>query len=216
MMNNSKKYLRLYTSTFFSLVLSITLITTGCDSNTKETESFPVSFENFDTSKATEKLMEWDYHGIYIYLPECFYRVNNRNFSLSNENNFSCDEHKLHFSADFIKNDDMPYYRKFYERDNTHQKDELILLDYVTASRTENLSAASTSIHSIDTTFQGNPIYMGAVRGQQSSYSNQLYYQFGVIKSKPGYYVLQVIANDNDIQFYHSDILEILKSTRIQ
>lgn len=212
-MKNTNKHLHGY---FFMFIFSLMLTTTGCEDDAENAGTFPVTFKNFDASKASEELMEWDHHGLYVYLPKCFQRVNNRSFSLSNEHNFSCEENKLHFSVDFISNDDMPYYRKYYERDNTHEKDELIILDYITASRTENLSSASTSIHSVDTTFQDQLIYMGAVRGQQSSYSNELYYQFGVIKSKPGYYLLQFIANDNDIQFYHRDIVEIFKSARIR
>jgi hypothetical protein len=55
---------------------------------------------------------------------------------------------------------------------------------------------------------------VAAIKGSENNYRNPLYYQYGIFELDEELFLLQFIVNEEDISFFHEDILSVFKSVR--
>jgi hypothetical protein len=188
----------------------------SCDSEEKKEESKLIQFEYFEENSAIERYIQWNNDAVYITLPSCFIKESYYDFSLTNEQNFICNTTNSFFSIDRIQKEDMESYRTFFEvEDNSKSySDQEIILDYIKDTRLSNLTGSSYSAHSSIETFRQKDMLLLSVKGRRDSYDNELYYQFGAVTFDDVTYLIQFIVNEEDVYYYHKDIMKVFKSIR--
>jgi len=199
-------------STLF-ILLSILVFSCGED---EQTESEKELFKYLPNTY-TERQFKFDSgNGFYITLPDCYQIARFRQFSIKNDDNYHCQENQSYFSIDRFSPSDIDYYDKYFNTDSTKSRtSQEKMLKYVLDSRASNLEIHSSSIFSEVKTKSGLKMIVAAVKGSETSYSNPLYYQYGIFSIDDELYVVQFIVNDGDISFFHEDIMTIFKSIRL-
>lgn len=194
----------------------LTVLLVSCESEDKKEESKLVQFEYFEVNSAIERYIQWSNDAVYITLPSCFIKESYYNFSLTNEQNFICNETNSFFSIDRISEEDMESYRTFFEAEEKSKSysDQEIILDYIKDTRLSNLTGSSFSKHSSIETFRQKDILLISIKGRSDSYENDLYYQFGAVTFDKVTYLIQFIVNEEDVYYYHRDIMKVFKSIR--
>lgn len=192
------------------------LFSFACTPDEEKEELKLIQFEYFEKNSAVERYVEWNKDAVYITLPSCFIKENYYDFSLTNEQNFVCNETYSFFSIDRISEEDMESYRTFFEAEDETKSysDQEIILDYIKDTRLSNLYGSSFSIQSSIETFKQHEILMISVKGRSDNYQNDLFYQFGAIKFDGVTYLIQFIVNEEDVYYYHQDIIKVFKSIR--
>ncbi|MEX1191044.1 MAG: hypothetical protein WED10_14420 [Brumimicrobium sp.] len=205
-------------SNFILVVSSVVFVvfTFSCKGDEEKTETPTLVFDYFDKNTAVERLFNWNIDAVYVTLPECFEENIYQRFSITSEHDYSCNSKNAFFSIDHFSKEDISYYKKYFQEEKSidDYSDEEVILDYIKSTRVSNIYGSSSSILSSKETFQQKDIYLIAVTGRANDYENSLYYQFGAIRLKDKIYLLQFIVNENDINFYHQDIMKIFKSIR--
>ena len=117
---------------------------------------------------------------------------------------------------DRISKGDMESYRTYFEAqdETTTYSDQEIILDYVKDTRHSNIYGARYSLQTTIETFKQKEILMISVKGRGDNYQNDLFYQFGAIQFDGITYLIQFIVNEEDVYYYHQDIMKIFKSIR--
>ena len=199
------------------LVVGFLLLSASACTPEKEKEASKlIQFEYFEENSAIERYVEWNTDAIYVTLPSCFIKENYYDFSLTNEQNFICNETHSFFSVDRISKGDMESYRTYFEAqdETTTYSDQEIILDYVKDTRHSNIYGARYSLQTTIETFKQKEILMISVKGRGDNYQNDLFYQFGAIQFDGITYLIQFIVNEEDVYYYHQDIMKIFKSIR--
>lgn len=205
--------MRTFTITFLISILFISL--TACEEDPEEKENSALDLAHFPGDQ-TERLFRYNSNdGFYITLPECFNVARYRQISITNEENYRCNQTQSYFSIDRFTPEDVEYYEKYFAADSTGKVNQTdLLLKYVLNSRMSNLEVSTSSIFTTIKSNNGVPITLAAVKGHETDYSNPLYYQYAVFKSNDDIYVLQFIINEGDISFFHEDLIKMFKSIR--
>lgn len=192
------------------------VVVSACDPDEEKEESKLIQFEYFEENSAIERYIQWNSEAVYITLPSCFIKENYYNFSLTNDQNFICNETHSFFSIDRISKEDMDSYRTYFEVEDKSKpySDREIILDYIKDTRLSNLFGSSYSPQSSIETFRQKDILLVSVKGRSDNYQNDLFYQFGAITFDGVTYLLQFIVNEEDVYYYHKDIMKIFKSIR--
>lgn len=192
------------------------MFASSCEPEKKKEDSKLIEFEYFEKKSGIERYIKWNNDAVYITLPSCFIKENYYDFSLKNDQNFACSETYTFFSVDRLSKEDMDSYRTYFEAEDTVKtySDEEIILDYIKDTRLSNLMGSSYSTHSTIQTFKQKDILLISVKGRSDDYQNDLYYQFGAVKFDGITYLLQFIVNEEDVYYYHKDIMKIFKSLR--
>lgn len=154
--------------------------------------------------------------GFHITLPTSYTVESYRQFSITNTDNFRDQMNTTYFSVDHFTKADIDYYKKYFSdslTNNSQDKLEL-MLNYILNSRASDLEFYTTSLITDLETTDGIKMKIAAVKGSQNTYSNPLYYQYGIFKIDDELFLLQFIVNEEDISFYHQDILTVFKSVR--
>jgi hypothetical protein len=190
------------------------LIASACDPEKEESKL--IQFEYFEENSAIERYIQWSNDAVYVTLPSCFIKENYYDFSLTNEQNFICNETHSFFSIDRISEEDMDSYRTFFEvEDNTKSyTDQEIILDYIKDTRLSNLYGSSYSTRTSIESFRQKDIFLLSVKGRSDNYQNDLFYQFGAVTFEGVTYLIQFIVNEEDVYYYHKDIKKVFKSIR--
>lgn len=210
-------------------ILGVAIIAiSACTPDEEKEESKLIQFDYFEKNSAIERYVDWGNDAVYVTLPSCFLKENYYTFSLTNEQNFICNETHSFFSVDRISKEDMESYRTFYEAEDEAEEDEdeetkdpkkthsdrEIILDYIKDTRLSNLYGARFSLQTSIETFKQNEILMISVKGRGDNYQNDLFYQFGAIQFDGITYLIQFIVNEEDVYYYHPDIIKVFKSIR--
>lgn len=192
------------------------VIATACQSDEEKEAPKLIQFDYFEENSAIERYIQWSNAAVYITLPSCFLKENYYDFSLTNEQNFICNETHSFFSIDRISEEDMDSYRTFYEVDDNSKTytDQEIILDYIRDTRLSNLYGSSYSSQTSIESFKQKDIFLISVKGRSDNYQNDLFYQFGAITFDGVTYLIQFIVNEDDVYYYHKDIMKIFKSIR--
>ncbi|MDX1652099.1 MAG: hypothetical protein R3277_06380 [Brumimicrobium sp.] len=183
----------------------------------KEKEPAPeIVFDYFEKNSATERYFASDGRELYITLPDCFEKELYYEFSLTNENNFNCPTNNIFFSVDFINSGDLDYYNKYFSSESPEKNlsSEELILEYIKRTRISGLIEGEHSIISEIKTFRDDQIHLVSVKGKSGNYSNSLFYQYGVIEIEGDLVLFQFIVNEDDIYFYHKDLMKIFQSIR--
>lgn len=188
----------------------------ACTPDKEKEESKLIQFEYFEENSAIERYIQWSNDAVYVTLPSCFIKENYYDFSLTNEQNFVCNETHSFFSIDRIEKEDMDSYRTYFQVEDNGKSftNEEVILDYIKDTRLSNLVGSSFSTQSTIETFKQKDILLVSVKGRSDNYQNDLFYQFGAITYDGVTYLIQFIVNEEDIYYYHKDIMKIFKSIR--
>jgi hypothetical protein len=110
----------------------------------------------------------------------------------------------------------MDAYRTYFQaEDNVNSyTDEEVILDYIQDTRLSNLYGSSFSKQTSIETFKQKEVALISVKGRSDNYQNDLFYQFGAITFEGITYLIQFIVNEEDVYYYHQDIMKIFKSIR--
>lgn len=193
------------------------LFTSSCTPEKEKEESKLIEFEYFEKNAAVERYIKWNNDAVYVTLPSCFLKENYYDFSLTNEQNFICDETHTFFSIDRIPEEDMNEYRTYFQvedKTKSSSSDEEIILEYIVDTRLSNLVGSSFSKQSTIESFKQKEILTVSVKGRSDNYQNDLFYQFGAITFNGVTYLIQFVVNEEDVYYYHKDIIKIFKSIR--
>jgi len=192
------------------------LIVNACTPDEEKEESKLIQFDFFEKNSAIERYIQWSNDAVYITLPSCFIKENYYDFSLTNEQNFICNQTHSFFSIDRIPDEDMDAYRTFYQAEDNVKSftNDEVILDYIKDTRLSNLVGSSFSTQTSIETFKQKEIMLISVKGRSDNYQNDLFYQFGSITFDGTTYLIQFIVNEEDIYYYHKDIMKIFKSIR--
>ena len=201
---------------FWGFIL-LFLFISSCTPEEEKEESKLIEFEYFEKNSAVERYIKWNNDAVYVTLPSCFLKENYYDFSLTNEQNFICDETHTFFSIDRISEEDMNEYRTYFQVEGetkSSSSDEEIILDYIVDTRLSNLVGSSFSKQSTIESFKQKEILTVSVKGRSDNYQNDLFYQFGAITFGGVTYLIQFVVNEEDVYYYHKDIIKIFKSIR--
>lgn len=193
------------------------LFISSCTPEEEKEESKLIEFEYFEKNAAVERYIKWNNDAVYVTLPSCFLKENYYDFSLTNEQNFICDETHTFFSIDRIPEEDMNEYRTYFQvedKTKSSSSDEEIILEYIVDTRLSNLVGSSFSKQSTIESFKQKEILTVSVKGRSDNYQNDLFYQFGAITFDGVTYLIQFVVNEEDVYYYHKDIIKIFKSIR--
>lgn len=193
------------------------LFISSCTPEEEKEESKLIEFEYFEKNAAVERYIKWNNDAVYVTLPSCFLKENYYDFSLTNEQNFICDETHTFFSIDRIPEEDMNEYRTYFQvedKTKSSSSDEEIILEYIVDTRLSNLVGSSFSKQSTIESFKQKEILTVSVKGRSDNYQNDLFYQFGAITFNGVTYLIQFVVNEEDVYYYHKDIIKIFKSIR--
>jgi hypothetical protein len=196
--------------------LGLLLVLSSCDPEEKKEETKLIQFEYFEKNSAIERYIQWSNDAVYITLPSCFIKENYYDFSLTNEQNFRCNKTHSFFSIDRIDKEDMDSYKTFFEVEDSTKtySDQEIILDYIKDTRLSNIVGSSHSLQSTIQTHKQKDVLLVSVKGRSDNYQNDLFYQFGAIEFDGVTYLIQFIVNEEDVYYYHEDIIQIFKSIR--
>lgn len=198
------------------ILLSFLLLTTLSCEDEKEKEVERGTFSYFSNDISERQFKYGSNNGFYITLPTS-YNVNSYlNFSITNADNYNDQDNSSFFSVDHFTQEDISYYEKYFADSlKTSSQDNLeLMLNYALNSRASNLKLCTTSIISTITTKSGINMKVAAVKGSENNYRNPLYYQYGIFELDKEIYLIQFIVNEEDISFFHGDILTVFKSVR--
>ncbi len=192
------------------------MIAAACNTDEEKEESKLIQFEYFEENSAIERYLQWSNDAVYVTLPSCFIKENYYDFSLTNEQNFICDETHTFFSIDRIPQEDMDSYRTFFEAEDNVKSftNEEVILDYIKDTRLSNLVGSSYSSQTSIESFKQKEMMLISVKGRSDNYQNDLFYQFGAITFDGVTYLIQFVVNEEDVYYYHQDILKVFKSIR--
>lgn len=196
-------------------LLFINIFLSGCSEEPEKDPADKLTFKYFPGDPA-ERLFRFDNQsGFYMTLPSCFKVDAYTQISITNTNNYECDETQSYFSIDRFTPEDMDYYTKYYGNDSTVTSDpKELLMNYVLDSRMSNISIKTKSIETEANSKAGIPILLAAIKGSQSNYSNPLFYQYALFQVNDDIYLVQFIVNEEDVSFYHDDLLTMITSVR--
>lgn len=207
---------QLFRNISFGVLGFLIVVVPACTTDEEKEEAKLIQFEYFEKNSAIERYIQWSNDAVYVTLPSCFIKENYYDFSLTNEQNFICNETHSFFSIDRISKEDMDSYRTYFRAEDNLKSftDEEVILDYIKDTRLSNLVGSSFSTQTSIETFKQKKIVLISVKGRSDNYQNDLFYQFGAITFDGITYLIQLIVNEEDIYYYHKDIMKIFKSLR--
>lgn len=187
----------------------------SCETNEEQSKGKEL-FKYFSNDYSEREFTFSSGNGFYITLPLNYTVSAYQQFSLTNTDNFRNQDNTTFFSVDQITKDDIGYYEKFFADSLVDKsKDKLeLMLNYVLNSRASDLQIYTTSLLTDLKTNTGIKMKIAAVKGSKNSYSNPMYYQYGMFQMDEELFLLQFITNEEDISFFHEDILTVFKSVR--